>query len=100
VDAADARSLKEESPSMSVSLVEDVRARLARVVGAERAQALLEDTMKKAGIEDITTSQDLFEVAGYLEAHGGSVAVIAAAIRMRALLRGADPDGEPVSRRA
>lgn len=72
-------------------LSEDVRSRLSRVVGAARAQTLIQETLKKAGIPSIVTPQDMFAFATLLEVHGGSVAVVASAIKMRALLRGATP---------
>jgi hypothetical protein len=70
-------------------LSEDVRARLSRVIGTTRAQIIIDDTLKQVGLQDIVTPQDMFAVATLLEAHGGSVAVVAAALKMRAVLRGA-----------
>jgi GTP cyclohydrolase I len=72
-------------------LFEDVRARLSRVIGAAKAQTIIQETLKKAGIQEIVTPQDMFAFATLLEAHGGSVAVVAAALKMRAVLRGATP---------
>lgn len=86
--AISARSPRMPPPS---PLSEDVRSRLSRVVGAPKAQSLIQETLRKAGIPDIVTPQDMFVIASLLETNGGAIAVVASALKMRALLRGATP---------
>lgn len=71
----------------------DIRRRLVRGLGEERADALLRETLAGLNIERLKTADDLLRLGVALGRHDGLVSAVGAATRVQAMLRGAAPAG-------
>jgi hypothetical protein len=77
--------------------VSEIRERITRVVGQEKAASLTQETLHRIGRNILETPDDLLLFARCLEDQQGLVRCIGRALKAQALLRGAQdvtrPDG-------
>ena len=78
------------TPPEELPLLELARQKLARIFGERRAEQLLAETMKQAGVEALATPADLLRVGRVLEERGGFEAAVGAILTMQATLRSVD----------
>jgi len=69
--------------------VSEIRERITRVVGQEKAASLTQETLARIGRKVIETPDDLLLFAECLEGEEGLVKFIGRALKTQALLRGA-----------
>lgn len=68
---------------------EVARAKLVRVFGDDRGQALLDKAVTQAGLKTISTPDELLAVARALESYGGIEGAVGAMLSVSALMMGA-----------
>jgi hypothetical protein len=78
--------------------VSEVRERISRVVGQEKAAMLVQETLDRIGRNILETPEDLLLFAACLETHEGLVRCIGRALKTQALVRGAVDADAPHSR--
>lgn len=64
-------------------------AKLFNLVGRERAEPLIEETLKRAGLRALVTPDDRYRFACELMTKGGIYEAIGRAIKIQAILHGA-----------
>jgi hypothetical protein len=74
--------------------VSEIRERIARVVGHEKAVSLTQETLDRIGRNILETPEDLLLFAECLEMEDGLVKFIGRSLKTQALLRGAHEPGE------
>jgi hypothetical protein len=67
-------------------------AKLVRLFGEARTQALVEDVMRENGIAQLETADDRYRLGGGLVRRGGLLESVGRAIRVQAILHGAIGD--------
>lgn len=63
--------------------------KLVRMLGPERASALVRDTLRELGLRDISSPDDRLRFGGHLIKKGGLLEAIGRAIKVQAILLGA-----------
>ena len=74
--------------------VGEIRERITRVVGQEKANSLTQETLARIGRKGLETPEDLLLFAKCLESEDGLVKFIGRALKTQALLRGAHADDD------
>jgi hypothetical protein len=63
--------------------------KIVNVMGRERAQPVIDDTMRRAGLRSLATADDRYRFACALMTQGGVCEAIGRAIKIQAILGGA-----------
>lgn len=63
--------------------------KLGRVLGPERAQTVLRETMLRAGLRALDTPDDLFRLGCTIETIGGFAGTVGSLLALHAVMRGA-----------
>jgi hypothetical protein len=74
---------------LSMILLNEIRARLSRVLGQERAEELIREVLAEIGLAELVTADDLLAFGKALGARGGMLRVVGNALKTQAVLRGA-----------
>jgi hypothetical protein len=83
------QSLRVATFLASTPLEELVLSKMVRVLGQEKAAALLEETMTSVGLTRLYTVQELLFVSNALVKAGGFPSVVGRSLKVYAILRGA-----------
>ena len=73
----------------TTSAKNDAVQKLVNVLGAERANVVVVDTMRKAGLKSLESAQDRYRFACELMTRGGLFEAIGRAMKIQAILHGA-----------
>jgi len=73
----------------TTSAKNDAVQKLVNVLGAERANVVVADTMRKAGLKSLESAQDRYRFACELMTRGGLFEAIGRAMKIQAILHGA-----------
>ena len=75
--------------SAATSMKVDALQKLVNVLGVDRANSLIAETMKNAGLTSLDSAQDRFRFACELMTRGGLYEAIGRAMKIQAILHGA-----------
>lgn len=74
---------------VSAEIVEDAKARLRRLLGDERAEAIREEVLAEIG-GSLENADDVYRFAQALGRRGGLYSAVGSALKVKAILSGAD----------
>lgn len=78
--------------SVESPLLELANSKLTRVFGAEKAARLMKQTLAKAQLQTIISSEDLLVFSEALQQQGGFEATVGALLALQAVMHGARKD--------
>ena len=77
----------------------EIREKLRDIVADDACDLVLDEALATAGITEIRGPDDLFRVAEAIRARGGALDAFGSALKVRALLSGAQPPSESATTR-
>jgi hypothetical protein len=66
--------------------------KLVNLLGAERAETVVRETLQRIGLETLNTPDDRYRFAKELLKQGGALGAVGRAMRIQAILHGASED--------